>query len=223
MNNLMIRIVLSVALFYGTAKAQTINWASMKEINKHIVNTNLGWDYSVSYGLGYGYQFKIWTFPTIANLEFSTPSGENKLDDFKTKLGLQIRPVEINNFQLSTKIHGVFRKNDSEMVRLVNFGSDMSVSVGYYRKNWFVAAEGGFDKAIVTHFKHSQMAKDRYPAVVGGWYQPATGGNFYYDLQTGCSFRKNDLYVKVGMVTNQNLKTTPMVPYYVQLGYNRRF
>jgi len=215
--------MLAIALFFGSVNAQTINWASLKEENKHIVNVNMGLDYGFTYGLGYGYQFKTWVFPTIANIEYSNPSGEKKLDDFKTKLGIHIRLVEFNNFQLSAKIQGVFRKYESDMVRLVNFGSDMNVMAGYYRKIWFFAAEGGFDKAIVTHFKHSQKAEDRFPGVVGGWYLPATGGNYYYGLQTGFSFWKNDIYLKAGKVINQNLRTTPMLPFYAQVGYNLRF
>ena len=195
MKNLIYRIaILAITLFFGSVNAQTINWASLKEENKQIVNVNMDLDYGITYGLGYGYQFKTWVFPTIANIEYSTPAGEKKLDDFKTKLGIQIRLAEYSNFQLSAKIQGVFRRYESDMVRLVNFGSDMSVIAGYYLKNWFFGAEGGFDKAIVTHFRHSQKAKDRYPDVVGGWYQPATGGNFYYGLQTGFSFWKNDIY-----------------------------
>ena len=31
----------------------------------------------------------------------------------------------------------------------------MGVTAGYYQRKWFVAGEAGFDKAIVTHFKHS--------------------------------------------------------------------
>ena len=224
MKNLMYPLaILTIALFFGSVNAQTINWAGMKEENKHLVNANLSWDYSFAYGLGYGYKFKIWVFPTIANIEFSSPSGDKKLDDLKTKLGIQIRLAEFNNIQLSAKIQGVIRRTECDMVRLVNFGSDMSVMAGYYRKIWFVAAEGGFDKAIVTNFRHSQKAKDRYPDVVGGWYEPATGGNFYYGLQTGFSFGKNDIYVKAGKVINQNLRTTPMIPFYAQLGYNFRF
>ena len=224
MKNLIYPIaVLAITIFFGTANAQTINWASLKEENKHIINANLGWDYGVTYGLGYGYQFKTWVFPTLANIEYSAPSGEQKFDDFKTKLGIQIRLAELYNFQVSAKIQGVFRRYESEMVRLLNFGSDMTVMAGYYRKIWFVAAEGGIDKSIVTHFRHSQRAKERYPDVVGGWYQPSNGGNFYYGLQAGISFWKNDIYVKAGNVINQNFETTPIIPNYAQVGYNFRF
>ena len=40
MKNLIYRIaILAIALFLGSANAQTINWASMKEENKHIIDT----------------------------------------------------------------------------------------------------------------------------------------------------------------------------------------
>ena len=215
--------ILALAMVFDSVDAQTINWAGMNEINKPIISANLGWDYGVTYGLGFGYQFRIWRFPTIANIEYSIPSGDKRIDDFKTKLGIQAKLTEFNNFHVSAKIHGIIRRYESEMVRLVNFGSDMSVVAGYYRKIWFVAAEGGFDKSIVTHFRHSQRAKDRYPNVAGGWYQPSNGGNFYFGLQTGLSFWKNDIYVKAGKVINQNLETAPMIPFYAQVGYNFRF
>ena len=113
--------------------------------------------------------------------------------------------------------------NLNDFVRLVNFGSDMSGIVGYYRPKWFVAGEFGFDKAIVTHFRHSKAYKDQYPGVVDGWYEPATGGNLYYGLQAGFSFRKQDIFLRAGKILTQDYKTTPMVPIYGQLGYNIKF
>ena len=99
----------------------------------------------------------------------------------------------------------------------------MSGIVGYYRPKWFVAGEFGFDKAIVTHFRHSKAYKDQYPGVVDGWYEPATGGNLYYGLQAGFSFRKQDIFLRAGKILTQDYKTTPMVPIYGQLGYNIKF
>ena len=195
----------------------------MKEENKHIVNANFGLEYGVIYGLGYGYQIKTRLFPIVVNVEYSFPSGNKILDDFKTKIGGQIRWIEFHDFQFSTKIHGVFRRYENDFVRLVNFGSDMSGIIGYYRPKLFVAGEVGFDKAIVTHFKHSKEYKDQYPDVVDGWYEPATGGNFYYGLQAGFSFRNQDICLRAGKILTQDFKTTPMVPFYGQLGYNIKF
>src|SRR5215210_476699 len=125
-------LVLVLTLFISSAKAQTINWASLKD-NKHIINANLGAEHGVVYGFGYGYQIKTRLFPIVANVEYSAPSGDKIADDFKAKIGGQIRWIKFENLQFSTKIHGVFRSYENDFVRLKNFGSDLSGIVGYYR------------------------------------------------------------------------------------------
>jgi hypothetical protein len=192
----------------------------MKEESRHILNVNAGAEHGLVYGLGYGYRIRNSWFPIIANVEYSMPSGHSLMDDFKTKIGVQIRWVEYYNLQFSTKIHGVFRRYENDYVRLLNFGSDFSAVLGYYKAKWFVAAEFGFDKAIITHFKHSQFYKDQYAGVINGWYEPTTGGNFYSGLQAGYSFGKNDIYLRLGKMERQDLKDKPMLPFYFQLGYN---
>jgi len=216
-------IISGLILSIRSVNAQTINWASINDGNKHIVNANFGLEYGVIYGLGYGYQITTRLFPIVVNLEYSFPSGNKIFDDFKTKIGVQIRWIEYHGFQFSTKIYGVFRRYENDFVRLVNFGCDMSGIIGYYRPRLFVAGEVGFDKAIVTNFMHSKVYKDQYPGVVDGWYEPATGGNFYYGLQAGFSFGKQDVYLRAGKILTQDYKTTPMVPIYGQLGYNIKF
>ena len=156
----------------------------------------------------------------IANVEFSTPSGENLLDDLKAKVGVQINWVEVNHFQFSTKVHGVFRRYENNFVRAVDFGSEIAGVLGYYRKGWFAAGEVGFDKAIITHFKHTPSYRDQFPGVSDGWFGPATGGNFYYGAQAGVSINSQDLFVRAGKLLTQDFKTTPRVPYYAQIGYS---
>lgn len=156
-------------------------------------------------------------------VEYSFPSGNNIIYDFKTKIGAQIKWIEFHDFQFSTKLYGVFRRYENDFVRLANFGSDMTGIVGYYRPKWFVAAEVGLDKAIVTQFKQSIAYNEQYSGVKNGWYKPSTGGNFCYGLQTGVSFKKNDINLRIGKILTQDFKTTPMVPFYAQLGYNRKF
>ena len=221
----LIKIIIISGLILGirSVNAQTINWASLNDGSKHIVNASFGLEYGVIYGLGYGYQINTRLFPIVVNFEYSFPSGNKIFDDLKTKIGVQIRWIEFHGFQFSTKIHGVFRRNGNNFARLINFGSDMSGIIGYYRSKLFVAGEVGFDKAIVTNFMHSKAYKDQYPGVVDGWYEPATGGNFYYGLQSGFSFRKQDIYLRAGKILTQDFKTTPMVPIYGQLGYNIKF
>jgi hypothetical protein len=157
------------------------------------------------------------------NAEYSEPAGKVFFDDFKTKVGAQINWFHTNHFYASTRIQGVFRRYQNEYARLLNFGSDMAATIGYYKQHWFVAGETGFDKAIVTHFKHSVAYKLNFPGVKDGWYEPATGGNFYYGIQGGYSFYKHDIYIKLGKIIEQDFKSNPSLPVYAQLGYNYKF
>ena len=211
-----ISLSISVNIF-----SQSINWKNLDKEQKHIININAGAEYGLIVGAGYGYQLKS-KMPIVLNVEHSFPTGKRMTDDFKTKIGGYIRLYEINNFQFSAKIQGVFRRYENSFASLSNFGSDMAVIAGYYKPKWFIAGEGGFDKAIVTHFKHTAAYKQIFLSVKDGWYEPSTGGNFYYGLQTGFSFRQNDIYLKAGKLISQDLSTTPLFPFYVQIGYNIR-
>jgi hypothetical protein len=216
-------LVFVALLFFITKEShsQSINWGSLKNNQKHIFHVNAGFDYGVVYGIGYSYQFKS-KLPALLNISYSLPSGGKLFDDFKTKIGGQVSLYRINSFQFSASVHGIYRRYENPLVRLQNFGSELSGVIGYYKSRWFVAGEFGFDKAIVTHFKHTTEFKADFPQVKDGWYEPSTGGNFSYGLQTGYSFNRSDLTLKLGKVLTEDFKTKPSIPYYFQLGYNLR-
>jgi len=201
-------------------RSQTVNWYALNAKEKHILNANIGTEYGVIFGLGYGYHFDNRFFPLIIGAEASIPSGNTLLDDFKVKAGAHVRWAKIHDVQFSTRIQGIFRKFENKNVAISNFGVDMAGVIGYYRPTWFTGGEVGFDKAIVTHFRHSEHYKEIYPEVKNGWYEPATGGNFYYGIQGGYSFSRQEVYVKLGNIVSQDFKTKPRLPFLVQIGYN---
>ena len=199
--------------------SQTTNWKNLKREEKHLLNINAGWEYSFVYGLNYGYHFDI-KLPIIAEISFSFPSGETLFDDFKTKIGGQVNLYKIDDFYFNASVHGIYRRYENPLAQLQNFGADANGIIGYYKTKWFVAAEFGFDKAIVTHLNHTSIYKEAYPEVKNGWYEPTTGGNFNYGLQGGYSFKRSDLTLRVGKVITEDFKTEPLIPFYLQLGYN---
>jgi hypothetical protein len=217
-----IKIIMVIALLFYypvTSMSQTLNWAGLKKDQKHILNINAGVEHGIIFGAGYGYRLKS-RLPVILNAEYSFPSGKDLFDDFKTKIGGQVKFYQTGNFHFSGKFYSVFRRYESEFVRLIDFGTDISATAGYYKSKWFVAGEAGFDKAIVTHFRHTDSYKALYPMVKDGWYEPASGGNFYYGLQTGHSFRSSEIYLKAGKIISQDFQTLPLIPFSVQLGFN---
>ncbi len=214
-------IILMILMISKTSSAQQINWRNLNDSKPLIVNVNMGWDYAAVAGIGYGQKLKT-TFPIVLNVEYSFPFGENIFDDFKTKLGGQAEVFRMDNLSVSVKVYGIFRRYESSMVRLVDFGSEFSTNFGYYKSNWYVAGEFGFDKAIATNIKNKDEMKTIYPDVRDGWYVPS-GGNFNYGIVSGYSFKSNDVYLKFGRTVTQDFKTSATVPYYLQVGYNRRF
>ncbi len=201
--------------------SQNINWRRTQSDRKHQLYLHAGLDYGLTFGVGYGYRFKT-KLPMLLNVDYSFPSGKNAMDDLKTKIGIQMEWIQIGHFSSALKAYGLFRRFENSYAKMVNFGSEFSGTAGYYTARWFIAGEFGFDKAIVTHIKHLQKATENNPSLQNGWYLP-TGGNFFYDLQGGVSFRKTDITLKTGKVVNQDFKTTPLLPFYAQLGWSRHF
>lgn len=123
---------------------------------------------------------------------------------------------------MAVKAYGNFRQYENEYVKIASFGSEFSAMIGYYKPRWFAAGEFGFDKAIATHIKNSDIMKEMYPGSQDGWYVP-TGGNFIYGVTGGYSFKYFDVYLEIGKTITQDFKTTPAVPLYAEVGVNLRF
>lgn len=216
--------IIAFSFFQNKMYAQAVNWENASKQNKNLLHANIGAEYGVTAGLGYHRLIPVKRLPLWLGGEFSMPLGNELADDFKVKVGAQIRIVTFNNFQFSARVQGVSRRYHNQSVTLFNFGSDFAGTLGYYRKKWFLGVETGFDKAIVTHFKHSDWYKKNiYDNVQDGWYEPATGGDFYYGLQGGFSMKKADITLKAGKVLQQDFKSQPLLPFYGQLGVNFKF
>jgi hypothetical protein len=178
-----------------------------------------GWDYGLVYGVGYSHQL-ISRLPVLLNTSYTFPSGERLVDDYKARMGGQIRLHRLGYFQSSVSLHGIYRRYENPLVRLQNIGFEMAGVIGYYRPRWFVGGEVGIDKAIKTHFSHSRIYKQSiYLGVRDGWSRSASGGNYNFGIQAGHSFRQSDIVFKIGKVISQDLITKPMIPYYLELGY----
>ncbi len=213
-------IIISLFLFCKTGNgfSQIVNWKNLTENQKHLIHASAGVEHGLVFGLGYGYHLRS-RMPIIVDADYSFPGGKNLFDDFKTTIGAQVRFYKTGNFIFTAKLHGIFRRYQNDFARLLNFGSDLSAAAGYYKIKWSIAAEAGFDKAIVTHFKHSTAYKMLYPGVKDGWYEPSTGGNLYYGMQAVYSTKSADVFIRGGKIVSQDFKTDPLVPFFIQLGF----
>lgn len=208
--------------FFHTANSQSINWKSLDSTNL-LLGLGIGWDYSLAYSLGYAHKVEAKTL-LLLNANITIPSGKMPLDDFRTRMGAQILVLKKSNIMAALALNGIYRRYESPLARLQNLGLEMGGTFGYYKQSWFAAGELGFDKAIFTHFRHSDTFKETIlQEVQDGWYKPTTGGHFSYGLLGGYSFGQSDIILNIGMVRTQDFKSSPLIPYYLRLGYNFRF
>ncbi len=171
--------------------------------------------------MGSSFRFKT-IKPLLVFLDVTIPTGKKTLDDFKVRMGAQKKLIGFDKFIVSAAFSAIYRRYESDFVRMQNFGSEASATAGYYKKKWFVAGEFGFDKAIITQFKHKDEYKLLFPDVKDGWYEHSAGGIFNYGLQGGFSLKNADITINAGKLITQDFKTNPAIPFYVKFGFNIR-
>ena len=214
-----ITIVMAAA---GIGYSQNINWRSLREDQRNVVQFNFGYDFGVTAQLGYSRSFTL-IRPVIVGLDCSVPMGSDLVDDFKVRIGGQVEIVQAGGFSATIKIASNFRRYQTQLVRIASFGSDFGVLAGYYRSTWYAAGEFGFDKSIATNLRHSDIMRAYFPAIRDGWYVP-TGGHFYYGVQGGKIIGESfDLSLRLGGTRAQKNDEDAVLPYYVQLGLGMRF
>lgn len=209
------------------SNAQCINWNSYQDNQKLACSLYGGLDYGLVIGGNISYKFYLnkkqdKKIPLITMLDYSFPSGKNVLDDFKIKFGIQSKVALHKNLILSVKLQPIYRQHLNAYITAMNLGSDFSLCLGYYKPKWLIGAEIGIDNALITKFKSSNLYKEIVPSVPDQWLQLGTAGNFYYGLQTAFSTKQMDYTLKIGKVIEQDFKSKPLIPYYMQLGVNLR-
>jgi hypothetical protein len=205
----------------GGAYAQNINWRSLYNGRTDIVQINLGYNYGVT--SQFGYHRLIDGFRPIAvGIDASLPMGDVVLDDFTIRYGAQIECAEWEGFSVTAKIYSNFKRYQSALVRTITFGSDFTIVAGYFMPTWHAAIEYGFDKSIISHFKHSDIMKENIPTIKDGWYIP-TGGHHYYGIQGGKTLGELfDLTLRLGATKAQFHDDDAVLPVYLQLGIGLR-
>lgn len=217
--------ILTTILLIGCTQiccAQTINWNSRKE-NDQMLSARVGWEYGLAYSAAYSYHKDLFQLPAFTTIEYSMPSGNKFTDDFKVSMHEQMRFWQRNEFILSGKIGLSLRRYENPNVRLINMGSELEVAFGYYKDRWFAGAEIAWDKAWATNFEHSSEFEASFPGIKNGWANSTTGGNVTMGIRTGISFNKNDVFLHAGMARTEAFNTTPYIPYYLKVGFNRRW
>ena len=119
-------------------------------------------------------------------------------NDYRVRLGFQTSLVQWRSMRVTGSATFVTRGTENTIYRGINFGSDFTGTVGLYRNRWFASGEAGWDKAIVTHVRHSDWYRDNYyPDARDGWYVDA-GGTYHYGVAGGLTLGRAELVGRTG-------------------------
>lgn len=137
--------------------------------------------------------------------------------DSRARLQVQTSIVSTGPLHLTGSAAFVTRTTENSIYRGLNFGADVAATVGVYRRGWFVAGEAGFDKAIVTHIRHSDWYRDNfYPGARDGWYLTG-GGTARYGFTAGVTIGGVELAGRAGWLRTEH-RNELLTPGYATLG-----
>lgn len=222
MKKILIVIIVIIAAASENSTAQNINWRSLNEEQHNIIQVNFGYNFGVTTQVSYARSLTI-IKPVVFSVDYSNSMGNVVLDDFKVRYGGQVELMEFGGFSVTAKIYSNFRRFKNALVRTVSFGSDFAAVAGFYMPTWYAAGEFGFDKSIISHFKHSEVMKANIPQIHDGWYIP-TGGHYYYGIQGNKTLGETlDISLRLGFTKAQFNDEDAILPVYVQVGTGFRF
>jgi hypothetical protein len=221
MKKILLSLLLCLALtpvLYG----QSYNWADALPRATHIVSAQLGWEYAAIAGLSYGYRLPTCR-PLVFQAGISAPFGQSALDDFTLQAGLRGVAWERHHLKAILALGGSYQHYASELVRIGTLGAELQAELGIYRPRWFVAGETGLHLGLAARLRHSEIyTQTIYATARDGWYGPVSGGFVHGGIQTGYSFKRNDLVFRIGYLQSVTSGTNALIPYYTTLGYNWR-
>ena len=174
-------------------------------------------DPAVVTSIGYGRFTSMFGTITRLGLEAGAVAGDAELGDYRVRLSADVQLVERGAFRVAASAAFMTRGTSNRVFRAVNFGSDFGATAGIYRRTWFLAGEVGFDKAIITHLKHTQEYRDEYYAgAKDGWYLN-NGGTGRLGVMTGRSLGGAELLLRAGIARTQGGEALA-VPAYLTVG-----
>ena len=219
MKTLTYSLILSLSVPFSSMAQNVINWRNFDA--HHVIQLHGGMENGYVLGLGYGYRLPL-KRNVLVSADYSFPTGKQLFDDFKVRLGGQGEVVQWKNWSASLRVYAIFRRYENQFATLSDFGSEFSVVAGYARRRWQLMGEFGFDKAISTKIRNSEVMKGFYPEIKDGWYVP-TGGYFFYGFQSSVTIGRSDVFVRAGKLASQDFEATLNFPLYLKVGLNYRF
>lgn len=206
---------LLVALLTQNAGAQW-NVARFETVQNRAY-TSFGLDPAWVPAVGYGRVVRLYGHNFHFAGDVGVVAAQMDTDDFRARLGVQTSLVKWRSLHLTGNATFITRGTENSIYQGLNFGADITGTLGLYRQGWFASGEFGFDKAIITHVTHSDWYRTYYYAdAKDGWYLTG-GGTFQYGLAGGISLGRTEFVGRFGWLQTEEFNDL-VPPMYASVG-----
>lgn len=179
--------------------------------------TTLGLDPAVVASIGYARVVRVGEHAFQVAGEAAIPAAEVDTRDFRVRLQTQTSLMHWRSVHLTGSMAFITRGTENSIYRGLNFGADLTGTLGLYRPGWFVSGEFGFDKAIITHVTHSDWYRRYFfSGARDGWYLTG-GGTFHYGLVGGLAVGSAEIVGRFGLRRTEDFNEV-LPPMYASLG-----
>lgn len=186
------------------------------------VYTTFGLDPAIVTSVGVAHVESLLDRDVQVSAEAGVVAARFDTRDFRTRLGVRSSLVSWRSLQLTGSATAIARGTSNSVYRGINFGADLTAAAGVYRPRWFAAVEGGKDKAIITHVRHTDWYREYFYAdAKDGWYLDA-GGTMHYGVAAGFTLSRAELVTRLGVLRTEDGNSL-MPPMYLSVGLGLGF
>ncbi len=186
------------------------------------VYTAFGLDPAFVTTLGYGRAVSVKGHAFQVTGDFGVVTARLDARDFRLRLGVQTYLARRGSLYLTGSAAAITRGTENVIYRGLDFGADVTGTLGVYRRRWFAAGEFGKDKAVITHVEHTDWYRQNYyPDAKDGWYLDA-GGTFHFGLVAGLTLGRAELHGRCGFLRTEDFNDMNP-PLYANVGLGFAF
>jgi len=210
-----------LSIFPSTAYAQAF---SRLEAGQQTVTVETGLQAAVVTSVGYAAGLRV---PAIHRtvMPFAQATllpAHADLGDYGARGGAQVSLLDLGWLDISTQLAVEVEGTDNVTHRATALRSDVVLLIGHYARAWFVAGEGGFDRAWLTYIKNSDWYRSNvYAGARDGWYG-GTAGTLHGGAKAGFRLGSVEVVARAGVNKTETL-TDLALPFYAMVGANYRF
>ena len=156
--------------------------------------------------------------------EWGTSATRFGWSNSELKIGGLFILLERGSFHIVNNLNLSAGSNATHNFESNKFAFGIELAFGFYKKRWFFATTGEYEKIYLNRIEHTDYYRTiYYNAAKDGWYKGA-GGLFQFGIEGGFTVKgRYDIHLEVKLPFTEKFNSYGGSPMHVNLGLGYRF